>query len=153
VGLNWADKSQLGWWPTAKIGEVLGHGARAGEAVVGRIPNEGQRGTVGQQVRKEISEVWTPIWGLGRGDAHMRTFSVVVQKNRVVLTGARPGKRQVAMMVRLERTGVSRWSSRVRRWHQTGTQGGRQWGGTSGVARAWLDGEKQGRDAPIHYSA
>jgi hypothetical protein len=69
-------------------------------------PGQGRRrGTVGQQVRKEIGEVWTPIWGLGRGDAHMRTFSVVVQKNRVMLTGARPGKRQVAMMVRLERTG------------------------------------------------
>jgi hypothetical protein len=94
-----------------------------------------------------------PDLGLRVGDAHMRTFSVVVQKNRVMLTGARPGKRKVVLMVRLESTGVSRWSSRVRRWHQTGTQGSRQWGGTSGVARAWPDGEKQGRDALIHYSA
>jgi hypothetical protein len=65
VGLNWPDKSQLGWWPMAKIGEALGHGARAGDAAVGRIPSEGRHGTVGQQVREETGEVWTPIWGLG----------------------------------------------------------------------------------------
>jgi hypothetical protein len=48
-----------------------------GPMAVDRIPSEGWHGAVGQRVGEEASEVWTPIWGLGRGDAHWRTLSVV----------------------------------------------------------------------------
>jgi hypothetical protein len=84
----------------------------AGLMAVYRIPSEGRHGTVGQRVGEEANEVWTRIWGLGRGDAHWRTLSAVAQKRRVVLTGARPGKWRVAPMARLERTEASRKSSR-----------------------------------------
>jgi hypothetical protein len=77
-------QAQTSWagGPLAKPGEALDHGARAGAAMAGRIPSEGQRGTVGQRAGEEAGEEWTPIWGIGWGDAHWRTLPVMAQSEQ-----------------------------------------------------------------------
>jgi hypothetical protein len=57
---------------------------------------------------------------------------VVAWKRRVVLTGARPGKWQVAPMARLESTEASRKSSRQWWLDRAGVRVDFHWGGDSG---------------------